>query len=60
MHALQVRCVKCLWVKFSVNIASGGFRVNEEGGPKIEFLTKAKWEQSSHVVGAQAQWVFSQ
>ena len=30
---------------------TGDFRVNEEGGPKIEFLTKAKWERSSHVLG---------
>ena len=29
-------------------VTSDDFRVNEEGGPKIEFLTKAKWE---HVLG---------
>ena len=29
-----------------VPLCSGDFRVNEEGGPKIEFLTKAKWERS--------------
>ena len=32
-------------------LISGDFRVNEEGGPKIEFLTKAKWEQSFHILG---------
>ena len=32
-------------------VTSDDFRVNEEGGPKIEFLTKAKWERSSHVLG---------
>ena len=35
----------------AIDNASGDFRVNEEGGPKIEFLTKSKWERSYHVLG---------
>ena len=38
-------------VSFFQQSYSGDFRVNEEGGPKVEFLTKTKWERSSHVLG---------